>query len=162
MISYIINNVFKNIIHGAVNLLAVRDEFKEGICPANVLIANNKFIGNHSADISILSWGSLGSNGGITKGLIKGVNITNNFFADCPVSSMKLTACGNSEVTGNLFYNTSIGESVVSGIFVDYADNLKINNNYFYSDVKARMTAIESGSHCTDVEKKNNKFKKLD
>ena len=150
-------------IHGAVIIFTERATFKEGICPKNVTVANNKFIGNYGGDVSVFSYGSLGPrNGGITKGLIENIEITNNFFANTPVTSLTISACSNSRATCNLFYNTSLNEDLMYGVTIDNSEDLVIENNYFYSDIKTRMSALDiDGATTTNIEKKNNKFEKI-
>jgi hypothetical protein len=94
-------------------------------------------------------------------GLIEGIEITNNFFADCPTASLKISACGKSSISCNLLYNTSLGENVMYGVSVDYCSEVEFKKNYFYSDVKSKMIPLEIGTNCSDITKSVNKFEKL-
>lgn len=161
--STITNNTWKNMIHCAVVVFTERYSFVEGICPANVTIANNKFIGNYEGDIAVDICGSLGPhNGGIPMSAIEGIEINNNFFANTPVASLNISSCTDSSVSNNLFYNTSCADNVMYGMHVDHSENVKFNNNRIYSTVKSKLMILETDNKSKNIENTANKFEKLD
>ncbi len=161
--STIINNTWKNMIHCAVVVFTERYSFKEGICPSNVTIANNKFIGNYEGDLSVSACGSLGPNGGgMGNGVIEGITISNNFFADTAVVPLGVSSCKDSTVSNNLFYNTSLDEGILYGMSISYSVDCTVSNNYFYSTVKTKMTPLEVYNTCDNIVKNVNKFEKID
>ncbi len=93
------NCTFKDIVHGAIQILSVADIFAEGIMPRDVVVKDNKFLGNSIEDVHIFTWGR----GGTTPGTIRNVTVQNNFFHGTGYYPVDILGGGDITVANNLF-----------------------------------------------------------
>ena len=152
--SVVTNNVFHNIVHGAILIYTIRDYFKEGICPANVTVQNNKFINNYHPDVNIFTYGTVGT----TVGLLEGIDVINNFM--CGTSKMSVSEFGmsNSKTTNNLFYDICLDTPTSDSyaVNVSKAKDCVVKDNYVYS--YKRINAVSVAQGLENVENKNNRL----
>lgn len=100
------NCVFRNIVHGPIQVFTVPSSFGEGICPEDVTIRNNKFIGNDSNDIHLFSWSATGKK---SPGVICKVDIRNNYFHRSLHYPVTISTGGEVRVEQNLFDTVCTG-----------------------------------------------------
>ncbi len=115
------NCTFQNIVHGAIQILSVADIFAEGIMPRDVVVKNNKFLGNAIEDVHIFTWGR----GGTTSGTITGVTVTNNYFYGTGKYPVDILGAGDCAVTGNLFYDHAVRNAVL----IRTSERITVTNN---------------------------------
>ncbi len=124
--SEISNCCFRNIVHGAIQVLGVRDIFGEAILPDNILIANNKFFNNSGHDIHLFSYGSSGR-GAI--GNIHHCQITNNYLNGSIDYAVRLSATDEIDVNNNLVYAIVKANNRIFSI--DTSANARFRNNKY-------------------------------
>lgn len=124
--SEISNCCFRNIVHGAIQVLGVRDIFGEAILPDNILIANNKFFNNSGHDIHLFSYGSSGR-GAI--GNIHHCQITNNYLNGSIDYAVRLSATDEIDVNNNLVYAIVKANNRI--FYVDTSANARFRNNKY-------------------------------
>ncbi len=119
------NCTFQNIVHGAIQILSVADIFAEGIMPRDVVVKNNKFLGNSIEDVHIFTWGR----GGTTPGTIRNVTVQNNFFSGTGYYPVDILGGGAITVQNNLFSDIrAVKRSVIIRTSTDITvkDNLSL------------------------------------
>ena len=99
------NNLFSNIVHGAIMLAADDVQFHESLTPQNVIIRNNKFLRNGACtqygDIDAFVWTSAGT---APLGAVSGIEISNNFFGESYNAALSLRRVADFNIEGNTFY----------------------------------------------------------
>ncbi len=159
------NCTFQNIAQGPIQIFSVMNQFNEGIMPRNVVVKNNKFIGNGRQDIGVFVWGT----DGVPKhGVLKNVSITNNYFANSYDSvPVWLLGAQDVDVSNNLYYNIAVGidqhSTDFSAITIQNCSGITANNNfvYFIGDMREFELARKLGSDNVDIEISANKYTKL-
>ncbi len=116
------NCTFRNIVHGAIQILSVADVFAEGIMPRDVVVKNNKFLGNAIEDVHIFTWGR----GGTTPGTIRNVTVTNNYFGGTGAYPVDILGGGAITVEANLFAPV---RGVRSAVMVRKSLDITVRNN---------------------------------
>lgn len=123
------NCIFRNIVHGPIQVLCVPSSFGEGICPVDVTIRNNKFIGCAGTDVNVFSWAA---NGRKAAGVIRDVTVTNNYFNRSIYYPVQVSTGGNVTVDHNLFDNVCAAASGMSTralIRVTESCDVKVSDN---------------------------------
>ncbi len=124
------NNVFSNILDGAIMMIVEMNDFHESISPENVVIRNNKFMDNSAraeADIIAVAYGRELSIG--NAGVLHDITIDNNYFGYSKNACISLKGVGASKVINNYFYkpasaytsggnNTAIALTNVKGLSI--------------------------------------------
>jgi len=118
------NCTFMNIVHGAINIHSVHDEFMEGYMPANVTVKNCKFLSNNWPNVSVFTWGSDGQNS-VSKGAIKNITVENNFFTGQTDIALSLWGAGESEIKNNLFAFLNFPNA----ISISHSKNITVTDN---------------------------------
>jgi hypothetical protein len=158
--SVIKGNTFRNVMHGTICIFTIRDSFNEGICPNNVQVINNKFLGG-TAGVIFYNYGTSGSG---TPGTLKNMKVDNNFFYGTTATvDIKYTA--DSSVSNNLFYNIGIGgmsSDEGSCIVASNNINLTVVGNRSYHDVYNKRYKVLSAGNDENMTAKNNVYKGLD
>ncbi len=116
------NCTFQNIVHGAIQILSVADIFAEGIMPRDVVVKNNKFLGNAIEDVHIFTWGR----GGTTPGTITDVRVENNFFSGTGQYPVDILGGGDIAVESNLFSGI---RAVRSSVIIRKSLAISVKNN---------------------------------
>lgn len=149
------NCTFQNIAQGPIQIFSVMNQFNEGIMPRNVVVKNNKFIGNARHDIGVFVWGTGGT---VKEGVLKGVTITNNYFANCyDQTPVWLLGAAETTVSDNLYYNVGSGidphSDDYSIMIIKDCTKITVNNNFIYFDSEAKgFEAIrKTGNNNVDV-----------
>jgi len=137
------NCTFRNILHGAIQILSVADVFAEGIMPRNITVANNKFLNNTSTDVNIFTWGPKGA----TSGTITGVQINHNFFSGSQSYAVEMLGVGQSSVGGNLFHDVNGGQAV----YIRISEGISITDNYGYFTTNVRRSIYKVDASCKSV-----------
>ncbi len=118
------NCTFQNIVHGAIQILSVADIFAEGIMPRDVVVRNNKFLGNAIEDVHIFTWGR----GGTTPGTIRNVTVENNYFGGTGAYPVDILGGGDITVASNLFD----GHTVRSAVSIQKSESIRVTGNLSY------------------------------
>lgn len=140
--SEISNCCFRNIIHGAIQVLGVRDYFGEAILPNDIVIKNNKFFNNYGNDIHVFSYGSSGQG---VAGNIHTVAITNNFICNARDYAIRLLSTKDINVADNLIYAETTSERIM---VLNTSDTVTFRHNRYLVLSGALPTSIikvESG-----------------
>ncbi len=116
------NCTFRNIVHGAIQILSVADIFAEGIMPRDVVVKNNKFLGNSIEDVHIFTWGR----GGTTPGTIRNVTVENNFFSGTGKYPVDILGGGEITVANNLFSEI---RGVKSSVIIRTSTDITVKDN---------------------------------
>ena len=154
------NCVFRNIVHGPIQVLCVPSSFGEGICPVDVTIRNNKFIGCGGTDINVFSWAA---NGKKAAGVIRDVTVTNNYFNRSIYYPVQISTGGNVTVDHNLLDNVCTDPSsfqtramirVTESCDVKVTDNVAVTMQKKFTLVNDRELARDKQS--TNVVFENN------
>ncbi len=116
------NCTFRNIVHGAIQILSVADIFAEGIMPRDVVVKDNKFLGNSIEDVHIFTWGR----GGTTPGTIRNVTVQNNFFSGTSRYPVDILGGGEITVENNLFSNV---RGVKNSVIIRTSTDITVKNN---------------------------------
>lgn len=158
--SVIKGNTFRNIMHGTICIFTIRDSFNEGICPNNVQVINNKFLGG-TAGVIFYNYGTSGVG---TPGTLKNMKVDNNFFYGT-TATVDIKNTADSSVSNNLFYNIGIGG--ISGddgscIVASNNTNLTVIGNRSYHDVYNKKYKILSAGNGEGLVAKDNIYKGLD
>ncbi len=158
--SVIKGNTFRNVMHGTICIFTIRDSFNEGICPNNIQVINNKFLGG-TAGVIFYNYGE--SQAG-TPGTLKNMKVNNNFFYGTTATvDIKYTA--DSSVCNNLFYNIGIGgksSDEASCIVATNNINLTVIGNRSYHDILDKKYKILSEGKNEGIVKEDNIYTGLD
>ena len=140
------NNLFSNIVHGAIMLIADDVQFFESIAPQQVVIRNNKFIRNGIAtrhgDIDAFVWTEDAKG---DHGAIKDITIENNFFGESYNAAISMRRVTNFEIKGNAFYKPgakNILPESNTALYVEKSDNILVKENECVSDVDNQFQSI--------------------
>lgn len=156
------NNLFSNILDGAIMMIVEMNDFHESISPENVIIRNNKFLDNSAraeADVIAVAYGrglSIGN-----AGVIRDITIDNNYFGYSKNACISLKGVGDTKVTNNYFYrpassyisggtNTAIALTNVKGITI--VKNKVVEG----SDVQFKSIFVNAGVDMNTVTITNN------
>lgn len=139
------NCTFRNIVHGAIQILSVADMFAEGVMPRDVVVKNNKFLGNAIEDVHIFTWGR----GGTTSGTITGVTVENNYFSFESTTAYPVDILGGGDITvsDNLFDNL-LGRSAV---LVRQSERITVKDNLSYPRRKSGFKTVNQDATCRDM-----------
>lgn len=149
--SKIVNCTFQNVMMGSVQILSVNDQFREAIVPANVQLANNKFLSNRGGDINVFAYGEKGS----VPGTIFNIDITNNYHHNGSGNPVNILACKDVNVVNNLYeFNRSTERAIVT---IEQTDGIQVLNNVLVGDEQNTMTFINSKGGVTNLKDENNK-----
>ena len=151
--SEITNCTFRNVVMGAIQVLAVNDSFKEAIVPSDIKIENNKFLTNRGGDLSVFAYGNSTSN--CVTNTIKNIDIKNNYFFNGSGTPLWLLANGNTNVINNLFYYSKRTTALIMNIRT--SNDVTVQNNVFYTSLD--IATIEISNDCTNVTNKDNELK---
>ncbi len=116
------NCTFQNIVHGAIQILSVADIFAEGIMPRDVVVKNNKFLGNSIEDVHIFTWGR----GGTTPGTIRNVTVENNFISGTGRYPVDILGGGEITVANNLFSDI---RGVKNSVIIRTSTDITVKDN---------------------------------
>lgn len=140
------NNLFSNIVHGAIMLIADDVQFHESLAPKNVVIRNNKFlrnsIGTQYGDIDAFVWTSDG-NGAL--GAVSDIEISNNFFGESYNAAISLRRVADFNIEGNTFYRPGTKNVVVesnTALYVEKSDGINVEKNRCVSDSDTDFKSI--------------------
>ncbi len=132
------NNLFSNIVHGAIMLAADDVQFHESLTPQNVIIRNNKFLRNGACtqygDIDAFVWTS-GGDGAL--GAVSGIEISNNFFGESYNAAISLRRVADFNIEGNTFYRPGIKNTAVesnTALYVENSEGINVEKNRCVSD----------------------------
>jgi hypothetical protein len=139
---------FQNILHGPLMIHSTADHFAEGIMPKNVVIKNNKFLNNTSADINVFTNGPDGA----VANTIMGVEVSNNFFYQSHSRPINYKSVGDAKITNNFIYNFSKSLSYV--IYVQVSENVEVSKNFIKGEAndpnfEAALTDKDTTSNIT-------------
>ncbi len=137
------NCTFRNVLHGAIQILSVADIFAEGIMPRNVTVTNCKFLNNTVTDVDIFTWGPAGT----SSGTITGVNVVHNFFFNSGSFAVHMLGAGQSTVTGNLFCDVNRGKAV----HLQTSEGITLSDNYGYFTSNLRKSIYNVEKSCENV-----------
>ncbi len=137
------NCTFRNVLHGAIQILSVADIFAEGIMPRNVTVTNCKFLNNTVTDVDIFTWGPAGT----SSGTITGVRVSHNFFFNSDSYAVHMLGAGQSSVTGNLFCDVNRGKAV----HIRISEDITISDNYAYFTSNLRKSIYSIEKSCENV-----------
>ncbi len=139
------NCTFRNIVHGAIQILSVADVFAEGIIPRDVVVKNNKFLGNAIEDVHIFTWGR----GGTTSGTITNVTVQNNYFdfGGTNTYPVDILGGGEIEVSGNLFDNLAIR----SAVLVRTSEAITVTGNLSFPKRSSAFKTVDRNDTCKDI-----------
>ena len=151
--SEITNCTFRNVVMGAIQVLAVNDSFKEAIVPSDIKIENNKFLTNRGGDLSVFAYGNSTSN--CVTGTIKNIEIKNNYFFNGSGTPLWLLANGNTNVINNLFHYSKRTTALIMNIRT--SNDVTVQNNVFYTSLD--IATMEISNDCTNVTNKDNELK---
>ncbi len=126
------NCTFRNVLHGAIQILSVADIFAEGIMPRDVTVKNNKFLQNTVTDVNVFTWGPSGT----APGTIRGINILNNFFYGSASCAVHMLGAGDSTVSGNLFAD------VAATVQLEQSQDITVVGNRSFSGDTAECREI--------------------
>jgi hypothetical protein len=150
------NNTWRNLVHGAIKIFTLKDQFAEGICPGDVVVENNKFLGNYYGDVHMYTWGTKGT----TPGLMKNIVVRNNFSYNTKTAPYQFAGTGDSEASNNLFYNVASAATKPDDCYaINVYDsvNVTVNKNFIYIDNGVNMVnSIVEGKNNTGVKISNN------
>lgn len=154
--SKIINCTFRNVVMGAIQVLAVSDQFKEAIVPQNIQIANTKFI-NNVADIRVFAYGSQGSSASLPN-TIQHVEIFNNYFFNGQGVPTYLLACGQVTVHHNLYHYSHVNQMRI--IEIRRSQDVAVENNVvYYSEGNYANVELLFTADSLDITSTNNQVK---
>lgn len=154
--SKIINCTFRNVVMGAIQVLAVADQFREAIVPQNIQIENTKFI-NNVADIRVFAYGSEGSSASVPN-TIKNVEINNNYFFNGQGVPTYILAGGNVKVQHNLYHYSHVFQTRI--IEVRRSQSVLVDNNVaYYSTGNPAGVEMLYSADTTDITSTNNMVK---
>ncbi len=139
------NCTFQNIVHGAIQILSVADIFAEGIMPRDVVVKNNKFLGNAIEDVHIFTWGR----GGTTSGTITDVTVTNNYFdfGGTNTYPVDILGGGDIEVSANLFDGMA-GRSAVK---IQTSERITVSGNLSCPKRKSGFRTVSQNETCKEI-----------
>ncbi len=148
------NNTFQNVAHGAIFSWAVLDQFNECGVAGDSAYKNNKFInvnykypGTTVGDIYIQAIASTYG----PCGVIKNMQIENNFFAKSAATSVSLVSVEDAVVSHNLYYNPSrVYEGTESVVFLYNTDKIVMEENYCYCPESANLKGVYPGGTTTE------------
>ncbi len=146
------NCTFQNIVHGAIQILSVADIFAEGIMPRDVVVKNNKFLGNSIEDVHIFTWGR----GGTTPGTIRNVTVENNFFSGTGRYPVDILGGGDITVEGNLFSGI---RGVKSSVIIRTSTDITVKNNFSLPARSAGYKTIDADSTAQNIVAEGNYIK---
>ncbi len=161
------NNLFSNIVHGAIMLIADDVQFHESLSPKNVVIRNNKFLRNGIAtqygDIDAFVWTPTGSE----PGAVSDIEIKNNFFGESYNAAISLRRCTDFNIEGNTFYRPAIDNAVVesnTALYVDNSDGIVVKNNRCAADADTDFKSVNVNGQLssTALTLENNEGMELD
>ena len=140
------NCTFANIIHGPMQIFSVRNEYKEGMMPKDVLIKNNKYLSNAGGDINVFVQGSSGS---VPVGVIKNVRAENNFIYGAANASISYSgAGGTSTIKNNLVaYSGNISISYSTGVTIAGNTVVDTSQKATYSTGSGNGSISDGGSN---------------
>jgi hypothetical protein len=153
------NNTWRNIVHGGIKIFTLKDQFAEGICPGDVIVENNKFLGSYHGDVHLYTWGTKGT----TPGLMKNIVVRNNFSYNTKVGPIAFGGAGDSEISNNLLYNVASAAGANDCYAINLYDsvNVLVKANCIYLDNGVNMVkAITEGKNNTNITVKDNNFNK--
>jgi hypothetical protein len=158
--SEISNNTFINIIHGSISIHSALDIFAEAIVPKNIVVKNNKFLGNNggyglSGDVSVFAYG----NNGTVSGVISGIEIYNNFFYNGCQSGISLSGTSNSIIKDNLFFDIcrkTSSDDYLTAIKLNTSNNLTVNNNCAIFSNKTEKFILMRKNNIESITETNN------
>ena len=153
--SEISNCTFRNVVMGAIQVLAVTDMFREAIVPQNIKIFNNKFIRNYD-DISVFSYGSAGAPHAVSDTILN-TEIRNNYFCDGNGTAVYLLGNGHTSVESNLFHYPEKSPELISVI---NSNDIAIKNNTVYCKNSQEIVFV-SQTDVTLLAEENNQKKEL-
>lgn len=156
------NNLFSNILDGAIMMMVEMNDFHESISPKNVVIRNNKFLDNSAraeADVIAVAYGSGLSIG--SAGVICDITVFNNYFGYSKNACVSLKGVANAKINENYFYRPA--SAYVSGgsntaIVLTNVSGLTIVNNKLVegADLQFKSIFINSGVNMNTVVISNN------
>ena len=147
--SVIKNCTFQNVNMGAVQILGVDDVFKEAIVPKNIRVENTKFLQCWD-DLSAFTWDASGNS---TPGTLQKVAIENNYFYRGIGNSVYLKGVGDVSVKNNFFQEQ---RSKAYSVRVDYAENIRLEDNAYYLDGQGGYNFASITSNATGVTQSGN------
>lgn len=153
--SEISNCTFRNVVMGAIQVLAVTDMFREAIVPQNVRIFNNKFINNYD-DLSVFSYGSSGAPNAVADTILN-TEIKNNYFYDGKGNAVYLLGNGHTSVENNLFHYEERSPELISVI---NSNDISIKNNTLCCKNSQDITFV-SQTNVTSLAEENNQKKEI-
>lgn len=146
------NNTFQNIAHGAVFAWAVLDQFNESGIAGDSVFKNNKFMnGNYenAAQVGDIFVQAVASTYGPC-GIIKNIQIENNFFAKSGAASVSLVSVEDAVVNNNLYYQPSrVYEGTESVVLLYNADKIVMEGNYCYTPESVALKGVYPGGTTT-------------
>lgn len=156
------NNLFSNILDGAIMMMVEMNDFHECISPKNVVIRNNKFLDNSAraeADVIAVAYGrglSIGN-----AGVIQDITINNNYFGYSKNASISLKGVGDTKVINNYFYRPAsayISGGTNTAIALTNVKGLTIANNKVVegSDLQFKSIFVNSGVDMNTITIANN------
>ena len=145
------NNVFSNILDGAIMMMVEMNDFHESISPQNVIIRNNKFADNSAraeADVIAVAYGRGMSIG--NAGVLHDILVDNNYFGYSKNACVSLKGVGDAWVTNNYFYkpaNAYVSGASNTAIALTNVKGLTIANNKVVegSDTQFKSIFVNTG-----------------
>lgn len=105
----VVNNTFANMSDCAILMTSDTGDWYESLPSANVVIRNNKIIGNNrswtgsAGEITAICFGAENASG--ATGLQNNIEISNNFIANGRKAGLFLNSVGNVKINNNLIHN---------------------------------------------------------
>ena len=155
------NCVFRNIVHGPIQVLCVPSSFGEGICPADVTIRNNKFIACNNTDVNVFSWAASGAT---SAGVIRDVTITNNYFNRSGYYPVQVSTGGQVSIDHNLFDDVCTNKNNFpsrSVIRVTCSRDVSVNDNAILA-LPSRFSFTNERDVARDKQSENVVFERND
>ena len=158
--SIIRNNTFSSIGSSSVSLLTMFINTIESLPVKNVVIENNKMVGNNvtgnaPGDISIMAYATNGAEP--NEDTFENITVRNNFIANSQGAAINMRSTQKSEISDNLIYNVAInpkGDANNCSVYLSAVKDLLISGNYAkndgvnedYASIRLSPTVVEEDS----------------